>query len=334
MSAPTTTTVRTTTVPVVTTTVPPQTTTVPVVTTSPLVQTTVTRTTSVTVTTTTASETASPSPAAAAPGPNWTLIGGVGGGIVAAILLIGAISFFTKASKESKRRKNPDSFDALYSNNHSGPVTAPRVQAIKVAPEPGRDSRSTPNAEPVYESYAMKPAQPSIAPTVQTQQYIQPHDQQQYQQQQYQQYNPSIVSGYPSQQPAQYYQQQQYPQQAAVYGQPQYYQPQHQQSIPVGQTADGQPDYTAQWQQYFAENPGAYEQYMAQQQQQQQQQAGSSGATYDQYVTASPVSQSQSPTYEEFVEAQNAASLAVAEGAGSSATASRPAESSATLALH
>ncbi|KAJ3029955.1 UNVERIFIED_CONTAM: hypothetical protein HDU68_010532 [Siphonaria sp. JEL0065] len=337
-------TTTTTTVPPITTTTTTTTSSV-VVTSSAAPVTTATRTlpstTTLSLTTVSATTDSSPAPTPgpAAPGPNWTLIGGIGGGIVAAILLIGAISFFTKASKESKRRKNPDSFDALYSASN-GPVTAPRVQAVKVAPladDNRRDNRSTPTGEPVYESYAMKPALGSIAPTIQSQQptYIQPQ-QDQYPQQY--QYNPSIA-GYPNQQPAQYYQPQ-------AYGQQQQYYQQQQQQPPVGVTADGQPDYTAQWQKYFAENPGAYEQYLAQQ--------GAGGAAvvavagYEQY-TGAPVdqqqqqqkSQSSSPaalnaadfeTYEEFVEAQNAASLAAAEA--SSSTAAGPIQSSATLALH
>ncbi|KAJ3095609.1 hypothetical protein HK100_005772 [Physocladia obscura] len=76
-------------------------------------------------------------------------------------------------------------------------------------------------------------------------------------------YVQSAAFAYPPQQ-----QQQPYPQQQQLYY-PQQQQPQQQQQ---------EPDYTAQWQQYFAENPGAYEAYLAQQQQQQQLQYGGGGA--------------------------------------------------------
>ncbi|KAJ3070058.1 hypothetical protein HDU98_006911 [Podochytrium sp. JEL0797] len=300
---------------------------------------------------------------------NWTLIGGVAGGVVACILLIGAISFFTKANRESRRRKNPDNFDQLY-HSGSGPVTAPRAQKSPVENTPRRDTRSSPNPEPVYESYAMKSA--AAAPSsihsggeqvqyMQPQQYnsvapavvviAQPYEQerQQYLQQQQQQYNsvaPASAQQYDQQYYLQQQQQQQYQQQAAY---AQYYQQQNPNvsvvgypspvgAAPAAGGANGQPDYTAQWQQYFAENPGAYEAYMAQQQEAATAAAAASGSveataytheyTSEEPTHATSVATAAAPkqlnaadfeTYEEFVEAQNALSLAAVELAHSSA---------------
>ncbi|KAJ3245819.1 hypothetical protein HDU78_008551 [Chytriomyces hyalinus] len=253
---------------------------------------------------------------------NWALIGGIGGGIVAAILIIGAISFFTKAHRAS-RRKQVNNFDDLHASasRNTGsvqpqPIRIPlNERENKDSPEPRLQGQRKMSASVNYETYTTNggpengsshsPSVKSQPNTLNRNQILygnvaaggvaaaavaspyaaSAYAQQGYVQQQQQQ-QPQQVS------PAQYYQQQQAYQQQ-YYAQPQqpgmegagYYAAQPQQpgmetgayyadnasmagAPTVGPT--GAVDYTAQWQKYFAENPGAYEQYLASQQQQQQ----------------------------------------------------------------
>ncbi|KAI8840497.1 hypothetical protein BJ741DRAFT_597493 [Chytriomyces cf. hyalinus JEL632] len=280
-----------------------------------------------TMTTSTLSSTTTTTAAAAAPDAgkpgqvNWALIGGIGGGIVAAILIIGAISFFTKAHRAS-RRKQVNNFDDLHASasRNTGsmqpqPVRIPlNERENKDSPEPRLQGQRKMSASVNYETYTTaggpengsshSPSVKSQPNTLNRNQILygnvaaggvagaaaaSPYAASAYAQQGYvqQQQQPQQVS------PAQYYQQQQAYQQQ-YYAQPQqpgmegagYYAAQPQQpgmetgayyadnasmaggAPSVGPT--GAVDYTAQWQKYFAENPGAYEQYLASQQQQQQ----------------------------------------------------------------
>ncbi|KAJ3225424.1 hypothetical protein HDU81_007936 [Chytriomyces hyalinus] len=246
---------------------------------------------------------------------NWALIGGIGGGIVAAILIIGAISFFTKAHRAS-RRKQVNNFDDLHASasRNTGsaqpqPIRIPlNERENKDSPEPRIQGQRKMSESVNYETYGAAANGSSHSPSVKSQPNTlnrnqilygnvaaaggvaaaaSPYAASAYAQQGYVQQQQQQIP------PAQYYQQQQaYQQQQQYYGQPQqpgmeggayYAQPQQPGMETGAYYADnasmagapsvgpnGAVDYTAQWQKYFAENPGAYEQYLASQQQQQQ----------------------------------------------------------------
>ncbi|KAJ3087319.1 hypothetical protein HK100_008401 [Physocladia obscura] len=182
---------------------------------------------------------------------NWALVGGIVGGIAGVILIVGLISFVTRANRQTRRKRDADqNFDALYNaTSASSALSNPRINQAKAnggSPPPR-------NGTPVHQLNQLPlDQQQQQAYGNQANQVNQPV------------YVPSAAFAYPPQQ-----QQQPYPQQQQLYF-PQQQQPQQQQQQ--------EPDYTAQWQQYFAENPGSYEAYLAQQQQQQQLQYGGGGA--------------------------------------------------------
>ncbi|KAJ3379960.1 hypothetical protein HDU84_006264 [Entophlyctis sp. JEL0112] len=319
-SAPTTTVAPTTAVPTTSTAAPASSSASTVATSSAVVP-LITTTAAASLTTSTGSTTTTSSSSSGGGGAsvNWAMIGGIAGGVAGAILIVGLISFFTKANRQSRKRKNPESFDALYNSagrnpNANASVSSPAPNARGGAQNQDQRSASRNDMQQPIPSYP--PQQP-----LQQQQYYQQQPQgpyvrqQEYQHQQF--YNPQVAMQ--QQQQQQHY----YPSSPTAVG---------------GTEPAPQQDYTAEWQRYFAENPGAYEAYLAQQQQQQQlilqqQQQFVQVEQPQQYyaaaqtTTAAPAGAPQElnaadyDTYEEFVAAQQAYSMArVAANSGGQGT--------------